>query len=166
MAEGKKRLYNRATANAALCNSLCRAVEVNSKTAAYPFPFYVGELAIFGSLITSTGKVHDVDVAIQLKPCKELDEQRKTGKFIDYLIKWEYTYFRERAERSGYVFFLPEEETQRYIKAGKGIISLHQYDELQLLHCPYVPLITNGKLTPDGEAVLNAHGADGLVCAE
>ena len=62
--------------------------------------------------------------------------------------------------RSAYPYMLPDEELYRAVKCGRGIISLHSYDELKLLRCPYVSLITNGKLTAAGESVLTAHSID------
>lgn len=153
MAEGKKRLYHRATANAALYNSLVQALSVNYGTTARPYPFYVADFGVFGSLVTTLGKVHDVDIFIGLADTPEYAAKRKDDTFIQSLIDWSFKYIPDRACRSAYPFTLPEDDLRRTVKSGRGIISLHSYRELELLQCPYVPLISGGKLTTAGEIV-------------
>lgn len=160
MAEGKKRLYHRATANTALFHSLEQALSINNGTAPRPYPFNVAEFAVFGSLVTTLGNVHDVDIFIGLEDVPEYASKRKDSTFIQALIDWEFKYFPEHACRSAYPYELPSEELYRFVKNGKGIISLHPYDELKLLRCQYVSLISNGKLTTVGESVLAAHSID------
>lgn len=160
MAEGKRRLYHRGTANAALFKSLEQALSVNNGTSVRPYPYYVAEFGVFGSLVTTLRNVHDVDIFIGLADVPEYATKRKDGTFIQALIDWEFKYFPEHACRSAYPYMLPDEELYRAVKCGRGIISLHSYDELKLLRCPYVSLITNGKLTAAGESVLTAHSID------
>lgn len=153
MAEGKKRLYHRATADTALLNSLEQALSVNYGTTARPYPFYVADFGVFGSLVTTLGNVHDVDIFIGLEDTPEYAAKRKDGTFIQSLIDWSFKYIPDRACRSSYPFMLPEDDLRRAVKSGRGIISLHPYRELELLHCPYVQLISDGKLTTAGEIV-------------
>lgn len=160
MAEGKKRLYHRGTANAALFQSLEQALSINNGTAPWSYPFNVAEFAVFGSLVTTLHDVHDVDIFIGLEDTPEYAAKRKDGTFIQALIDWEFKYFPEHACRSACPYELPSEEVYRFVKSRKGIISLHSYDELKLLRCPYVSLISNGKLTTVGESVLAAHSID------
>jgi hypothetical protein len=163
MAEGKKRLYKRTTANSALCNSLQLALSINNRTAEYPYIYYVSRLAVFGSLIRTLDNVHDVDIALDVIPIPELEVKRQTEAFANDHLQWTYTYFPSYASGFETALFFPYEAVCRGVKGHRGIISEHTFDELKQLACPYASLIFNGKLTPAGQRVLEEGGADWIA---
>ena len=114
------RRMNRAKAEALLKDMLARVAEINAKA---ELLHWITEIRIFGSYLTDTDDIGDLDVAIRLerhkvdgkwsKACNELAD--KSGKTL---------YFLERLT-------YPKTELFRRIKNRSPYISLHEMAELE-----------------------------------
>ena len=98
-----------------------------------PFVFQVTKIALFGSMLTDSALVHDVDLAIAVETPydgaafdeaqqRRIDAATKSGK-------------RFRSMLASVVW--PRMELTEYLRGGSRHISLHSFNELELMQCPY-----------------------------
>ena len=98
-----------------------------------PFVFQVTKIALFGSMLTDSALVHDVDLAIAVETPydgaafdeaqqRRIDAATKSGK-------------RFRSMLASVVW--PRMEITDYLRGGSRHISLHSFNELELMQCPY-----------------------------
>lgn len=161
MAEGKKRLWTRKYANYALCNALNRTVALNAGKAEYPFVYRIKRLAVGGSLVKTSGKVHDVDLFVEREHEPNAFANIHTKEEEMYMLfHWQLDNFPHRFD-SMMPWVQPWDEVIRWVKNQKGILSFHPYEELERLNdANPVLLIDDGALTEDGKRVLADGGAD------
>ena len=119
---------NRKTAEKALNLFLERVEHVNSN----PYYLYkVKRVLIFGSFLSDSETVNDIDLAIELTP-KEVNPNIRNSQFEQR---------RKEALENGRSFgtfveelFWPEKETRLYLKSRSRILSFHSFDrETELL---------------------------------
>ncbi len=129
LAQARTRSIRRSTAERALESLVLRAKAINHG----PYLYTVRRLAVFGSFLSDTPTLRDLDVAFELK-ARVVD-----GDFFEA----ERAYVAE-AEANGrrfstYVDELcwPQMEIRMKLKNRSPVISLHEFDELARLAAPY-----------------------------
>lgn len=156
MAEGKKKLYRLEYAKSVLSNVYKRACMVNNKTAEYEFPMYIKNMVLFGSVAKESSRVHDLDIGVELGVSPEFINNGKIDS--NALENWYIEAFPSLSERYGcMIAFMPYDETLRWIKNRKGIVSFHTMQDvvkLQKEHPDdvFIDLIRDG--VPVGEAYI------------
>jgi hypothetical protein len=113
----------RQTADKAVSAFLQRVREVNNQPR---FLYQVAKVEVFGSYLTGTDRLGDVDLAVTLKP-KESNANRREAIENDHI---------ERAIAAGRRFqnivdqlFWPQYEVLQYLKARSRVLSLHAPDD-------------------------------------
>lgn len=113
------RRYTRKTAERVLSDLMSRVQMINAPDT--PYAFRVDTIRLFGSMLTTSTTVGDIDLAIKLVPRhedrdhqKKLSNSRKAGRRFSSIINeaiW------------------PYEEVLRALKCRSSLISLHRWEE-------------------------------------
>ena len=118
----------RPKADQAFAQFMERVNQVNQN----PYYLYkVVKVVLFGSYITDTEAVNDVDVAIELSP-KEADSERHWA-LVEQRIEEREKPFSNYSER----FCWPEIEVTKFLRARSHVISLHDVGEVSKIGATY-----------------------------
>lgn len=128
------RPVTRAKAEQRLTEFLTRVEQVNVDDA---YAYRVAKVALFGSMLSESPTVGDIDLAIELTPRYEGDELEQCR-----------TQRVEAAAAAGRSFpswidrlLWPQRELQLFLRNRSPIISLHDFRELEELQTPYKMLL-------------------------
>ena len=154
MAEGKKRLYRRDTVKRSLESFVEQAKKVLDGD--IDLPDKLIHAIVFGSFVnTDNDRVHDLDIGIVVREHRE--------KWMDYITK--------HPELSTGDWFndlyLPQIMMIKFLKNGKGIISIHYFTEEEFRDCEdyrriltdseHVYLVKDRKFCGEGLEQLDVH---------
>jgi len=130
---------SRAVGERLLAGVIARAADTKAQGS---FAFRVVKVALFGSMLVDAPLVSDVDLAVDLKSPYE-------GKHWDEIHRQRV----EVAEQDGKVFrtqlrsiVWPRMEIVEYLRGGHGAVSIHSFNELMLLGCPYQVVLQSPEL--------------------
>lgn len=126
----------RARGEQLLAGVLVRAADLETQR---PFAFRVVKVALFGSMLGDEPLVSDVDLAVELMSPFEGEEWEDIHRKRVEVAEQRGKQFRTRFQSVVW----PRREIVEFLRGGNRYISIHSFNELVLLDCPYRIVLQN-----------------------